>query len=452
MTKSSKSLWARFLFQDKGILPGKKLLIIYLLLSVALLLLAFTDISWVFLISVNILFILASFFDLLFLPKRKDILVNRHVENEIERGLRYQISLEFKNNSAYPCSFRIIDDLPQSFQNKFPVHGSAKPNSLSRLAYETTATIRGEYELSKLYIRYTSKFGLWEKQMALEQTDTVKVIPDLTETRDYLANAQKFLLYEGLKIRREQSGTGEFSRVRNYVIGDDPRKINWRQTAKLQEVMANEYEPEHGKYITILIDCGRMMGAERKEGNRLEKTLEASITVAAAALKSGDYVGVLAFSNEIKVFVPPEKGMNQLQKILQSIYHLQADPKESNYALAMGYLQTVQKKRSLLLLFSDIHTFLHEESTLHYIKRLRKKHLFLMIGIKDKSLEKETKLYPETVELAMRKSIAQQQVQVKKRKKAKWEAGGLVMMEAEEETLATNAVSQVIYWMNQGLL
>ena len=75
-----------------------------------------------------------------------------------------------------------------------------------------------------------------------------------------------------------------------------------------------------------------------------------------------------------------------------------------------------------------------------------------MIGIKDESLEKETKLYPETVELAMRKSIAQQQVQVKKRKKAKWEAGGLVMMEAEEEKLATNAVSQVIHWMNQGLL
>src|SRR5699024_11590697 len=60
------------LFQDKGILPGKRLLIIYSLLSVALLLLAFTDISWIYLISVNVLFILASFFDLLFLPKRRD--------------------------------------------------------------------------------------------------------------------------------------------------------------------------------------------------------------------------------------------------------------------------------------------------------------------------------------------------------------------------------------------
>src|SRR5699024_7880013 len=143
---------------------------------------------------------------------------------------------------------------------------------------------------------------------------------------------------------------------RNYVIGDDPRKINWRQTAKLQEVMANEYEPEHGKYITILIDCGRMMGAELEDGNRLEKTLEATITVAAAALINYEYVCVLAFCYDIYILVPPEKCMNQLQKILQSIYHLQADTKESNYALAMSYLQPAQKKSMCQVILSRLIT------------------------------------------------------------------------------------------------
>jgi uncharacterized protein (DUF58 family) len=423
-----------------------------LLLSAVLLLLSLTEISWVFLISVNVLFILASFLDLFFVPRRKDIQAVRHVPGEMERGLGVKAEIEFRNASSYPCNFRVIDDLPQSFVEHFPIRGVADADAVSRVAYETIATVRGKYELEKLYIRYASRFGLWEKQMAVLQHDMVKVIPDLTETRNFLENAQQFLLYEGMKIRRHQSGAGEFSRVRNYVVGDDPRMINWRQTAKLQEVMANEYEPEHGKYITILIDCGRMMGAELKKGNRLEKALEASITVAAAALKNGDYVGVLAFSNDIKVYVPPEKGMDQLQKILQSIYHLQADAKESNYAGVMGYLQTVQKKRSLILLFSDIHTFLHEESTLHYVRRLRQKHLFLMIGIEDEAMEKETKRRPENAEIAMRKSIAQQQVQIKKREKVKWEAQGLVMIEAKEEKLAAEAVSQYIHWMNQGLL
>lgn len=452
MTKSSKNLWARFLFQDKGVLPARRLLFSYGLFSIILLALSLVGISWVFLISTTVLFIFVSFIDLYFSPSRKSIEVVRDINGEMERGLDYQVTIAFHNHSDYPCRFQIVDDLPQSFQNDFPVYGKVESNSVSNVIYETQATQRGKYELKQIYIRYTSKLGLWQKQMLVEQFDIIKVIPDLTETRHFLENAQQFLLYEGSKIRRQQRGTGEFSRVRNYVVGDDPRMINWRQTAKLQQVMANEYEPEHGKYLTLLIDCGRMMGAELKTVNRLEKVIEASITVATAALKNGDYVGIIAFSNDIKVYVPPEKGIDHLQKILQSIYHLQADASESNYAGVMNYLQTVQKKRSLILLFSDIHTFLHEESTLHYIKRLRQKHLFLMIGIEDEALVKETRQQPSTVNKAMEKSVAQQQIQFKKREKAQWEAAGLVMIEAKEEQLATESVSQVIHWMNQGLL
>jgi uncharacterized protein (DUF58 family) len=216
--------------------------------------------------------------------------------------------------------------------------------------------------------------------------------------------------------------------------------------------MTNEYEPEHGKYITILLDCGRMMGAELKKGNRLEKVLEAALTVAAAALKKGDYVSVLAFSKEIKVFVPPAKGMAHLQTILQAIYDVKVDAAESNYAAVFQYLEIVQKKRSLLLLFSDVRTFLHEESALLYLKRLRQRHLFFMMGIEDQTLIKRIKAEPKDVQNAMLKSIAQQQMLIKKREKAKWEKQGLQMVEARVEKLAIAAVSHYIDIMNQNLL
>ncbi|WP_350448822.1 DUF58 domain-containing protein [Rossellomorea vietnamensis] len=280
----------------------------------------------------------------------------------------------------------------------------------------------------------------------------MKVIPDLTETRKVLEDAQRFLLYEGVKIRKMQSGAGEFSKIRNYVVGDDPRKINWRQTAKLREVMTNEYEPEHGKYITILIDCGRMMGAELKKGNRLERSLEAAMTVTAAALQNGDYVSVLAFSKNVKVYIPPAKGMAHLQTILHRIYNLEVDAAESNYAAVLHYVQTVQKKRSLLLLFSDIHTFLHEDNALYYLQRLRRQHLFLMIGIEDEMLMKRIKSEPVDEIQAMMKSMAQKQMLVKKREKSKWEKQGLLMVEAREEKLATTAVSYYIDLMNRGLV
>ncbi|MCH1626697.1 DUF58 domain-containing protein [Fredinandcohnia quinoae] len=370
----------------------------------------------------------------------------------MERGIAYEAEIHVKNDSDYNFSFRIVDGLPQSFERPFPLSGEVSKDSTTAIKYETKAPVRGDYEIKKLYFRYKSSLGLWEKQMTAEIIDSVRVIPDLSETRQYLENAQKFLLYEGIHIRKQHTGTGDFAKVRSYVIGDDPRMINWRQTAKLQEVMTNEFEPEHGKYITLLIDCGRMMGVELQKGNRLERAVEAALTVAVAALQKGDYVSVLAFSKDVKVFVPPAKGMSHLQTILRAIYHLQVDAAESNYAAVLTFLESVQKRRSFLLLFSDIQTFLHEENALAYLMRLRKRHLFLMIGIEDQTLINRIKLEPMSAQIAMLKSMAQQQMLFKKREKGKWEKQGLQMIEAKEEKLATTAVSYYIDLMNRNLL
>ncbi|MDQ1145853.1 uncharacterized protein (DUF58 family) [Bacillus sp. SORGH_AS 510] len=405
-----------------------------------------------YLVLIDVVLFLASLVDLLLSPKNNQISIKRSIPSEMERGLNCHVDVGVTNLSNRLLSYRMIDGLPQSFSTSFPIFGDIPSNTTVKITYETIPKIRGKYDITKLYFRYTSFLGLWEKQVTLVIEDSVKVIPDLTETKQYLANAQRYLVNEGLHIRKHRSGVGDFSKIRNYVVGDDPRKINWRQTAKLQEVMTNEYEPEHGKYITILIDCGRMMGAELKKGNRLEKSLEAAITVIAAALQKGDYVSVLAFSKEIKVFVPPAKGMAHLQAILKAIYDVKVDASESNYGAVLQYLESVQKKRSLLLLFSDVRTFLHEEGALTYLKRLRQRHLFLMIGIEDETLLKRRSEEPSDVRSAMVKSIAQQQLLFKKREKIKWEKQGLQMIEAPEEKLAITAVSHYIDIMNQNLL
>jgi uncharacterized protein (DUF58 family) len=393
-----------------------------------------------------------SLLDLLFSPNKNQIDFKRTIPKEMERGLSYQIGIEIRNTSQHPIKFRFVDGIPQSFHHPFPFYGEMEKENVVIATYGTKAGIRGKYEINKLYFRYRSMYGLWEKQVSVELKDEIKVIPDLTETRTYLENAQQFLLYDGVKMRKNRSGGGEFTKIRNFVVGDDPRKINWRQTAKLHEVMANEYEPEHGKYVIILIDCGRMMGAELTKGNRLEKVLEAALTVTAAALQNGDYVSVLAFSKDVKVYVPPAKGMAHLQTILKTIYSLEVEPAESNYAAVFTYLQTIQKKRSLILLFSDVHTFLLEESALIYLKRLRQRHLFLMIGIQDEMLQNKIIMEPVDVPNTMMKSMAQQQILIKKREKLKWERQGLQMIEVHEEKLAVAAVSNYIDIMNRGLL
>ncbi|WP_406945164.1 DUF58 domain-containing protein [Halobacillus sp. SY10] len=452
MAKSFKNLWDQFLFRDKGIVPTKRLLLFILALSFVLILLSWIGLSWPFIIAANGAILLLSLIDLTFSPKRKELQIRRAMDEEMERGIENEASVLVRNASDKRLAMKVIDHFPQSFSQPFPLKKEIQGYEEARITYLFHAEQRGDYTLPHLHVRYRSRFGLWEKQMRVEQTDSVRIIPDLTESRNFLEDAQRFLLYEGTRLKRRQVGTGEFSKIRSYVVGDDIRKINWRQTAKVQNLMTNEYEPEHGKFVTLLIDCGRMMGVELEENNRLEKSLEAAMTVATAALKRGDYVAVLAFSKHVHVYVPPAKGMAHMQTILKEIYNLKVEGFESNYTAVFQHLQKVQSRRSLLLLFSDVSTFLYEEAALHYLQRLRRSHLFLMIGIEDRVIDSQTRREPEDLQTTLVKTMAQKHVLDKKQELKKWERQGLQMIEAPEEELATSTVSHYINIMNRGLL
>ncbi|SDN79406.1 DUF58 domain-containing protein [Halobacillus aidingensis] len=452
MAKSFKNLWDQFLFRDKGIVPTKRLLLFILALSFVLILLSWIGLSWPFIIAANGAILLLSLIDLTFSPKRKELQIRRAMDEEMERGIENEASVLVRNASDKRLAMKVIDHFPQSFSQPFPLKKEIQGYEEARITYLFHAEQRGDYTLPHLHVRYRSRFGLWEKQMRVEQTDSVRIIPDLTESRNFLEDAQRFLLYEGTRLKRRQVGTGEFSKIRSYVVGDDIRKINWRQTAKVQNLMTNEYEPEHGKFVTLLIDCGRMMGVELEENNRLEKSLEAAMTLATAALKRGDYVAVLAFSKHVHVYVPPAKGMAHMQTILKEIYNLKVEGFESNYTAVFQHLQKVQSRRSLLLLFSDVSTFLYEEAALHYLQRLRRSHLFLMIGIEDRVIDSQTRREPEDLQTTLVKTMAQKHVLDKKQELKKWERQGLQMIEAPEEELATSTVSHYINIMNRGLL
>ena len=83
----------------------------------------------------------------------------------MERGLSYPVQIEIRNSSRHPLNFRFIDGIPQSFHKHFPFHGEMRKEETMVATYETSAEIRGKYEISKLYFRYKSVLGLWEKQV-----------------------------------------------------------------------------------------------------------------------------------------------------------------------------------------------------------------------------------------------------------------------------------------------
>lgn len=449
--KRFRRLLDRLLFRDRGIIPTKKLLYLFLALSGTLFLLSFMFFSWLFVgLTIVVVFGL-TLFDLLYSPHRKDLKAYRDVADELERYDSKTITVTIDNQSIFPYYVRIQDDLPQSFRASYPEKTLLQPGK-GEITYDVYPSVRGKYHPSKIYIRYESQLGLWEKQVTLAYEQEIKVIPNLAETKRYLESAQSFLLHEGIKTRRLKSGQGEFANIRNYVVGDDPRKINWRQSAKLQEVMTNNDEPEHGKYVTILIDCGRLMGAELKSGNRLERSIEAAITLAACALDNGDQVSVIAFAKDIEMTIPAGKGLDHLNTILRGVYDLKVQATESNYTLAFQHAQRIQTRRSMMILFTDVYSLTHENHSFYYLKQLRRKHLVLLTGIEDELLHQTIEQEPSTVYHAMQKSTAQEQHLAFNRMKLVWSHQGITLMESKEDKLAVSTISHYIDALNRGLL
>ncbi|RKJ08596.1 DUF58 domain-containing protein, partial [Butyricicoccus sp. 1XD8-22] len=89
-------------------------------------------------------------------------------------------------------SFAFVDDLPQTFKRPFPVKGIGRKEAVTEVSYVTSAPVRGDYGVTKLYFRYKSVLGLWEKQKTTKIPQALKVIPDMTGTKQYLKDAQRF--------------------------------------------------------------------------------------------------------------------------------------------------------------------------------------------------------------------------------------------------------------------
>lgn len=452
MTKSSRTWWDRLLFRGRGMVPTKRLIIFYGFLFIPIAAITLVRTNWLAFIIVNLFVFLVSLIDYWRLPRYKELTLRREDSIELERARPEAITIQLINRSSRPIIFQLVDHLPASFDRPFPINGQLAENAEIALSYKTKASERGDYTLGETSIRVRSSLSLWQKQFSFYQPVSVKVIPDMTMVREVIHSLQTLLTTAGTRIKRNRLGSGEFAQVRTYEVGDDPRKMNWRQTAKQAELMTNVYEPEHGKQITLLIDCGRTMGVELKEVNRLERSLEAALTVAAGALQQGDYVSVLAFSNHVKVYVPPGKGIDHFKTILAELYHLKSDGYETNFSNAFAFLNQRQSKRSLLMLFSDLDTFLYEETAFRSIGLLKRRHFLLILSISDPILEETVHSAPETTERAFMISIAEREIMKRRHAIKKWSIQGQSVIEVPEEQLAVTALSRYIDVINRNIM
>ncbi len=144
-----------------------------------------------------------------------------------------------------------------------------------------------------------------------------------------------------------------FSEVRQYQFGDDIRSIDWNVTARYNEPFVKVFEEERELTMMLLVDLSASEFFGTTDQFKRDIITEISATLAFSAIQNNDKVGLMLFSDEIELFIPPKKGKSHVLRIIRELIEFQPKSKKTDMALALRYLSQVMKKKAIVFLLSD---------------------------------------------------------------------------------------------------
>ncbi|MDR6884569.1 DUF58 domain-containing protein [Bacillus sp. 3255] len=448
MTTSSKKRSALFRFLDKFvfqefIVPTRRFILLVAVGAAVMVAAAFADAVMPVFWSCNALLIVLSGVDLALLPKRSAWRVRRSLpeQADVRSSVEIRLELEYAERGSANVEVELIDHLPAAFRTPNGILSGTFRGMTAVYRYTAMAMERGRYDLEHIDLRYWGGLGLWKKQARLRSADVIEIYPDLSQVRGVLGAAQDTLILEGHRLFKKQRSGSEFHYIRDYVQGDDVRHINWQASARTTKLMTNLYQPEKGKIVTIVLDCGRQMAIELEGQVKLDRTLEAALTLAAVALKQGDQVALVAYSNQVKVYVPPGKGLAHLQAVTKAVFDLRTDFVESSPQVAFSHVLRFLRKRSLIALFSDMESYLHNEEMLPYVQRLRRSHHVLLLSLQDPLLHQWARIRAEDSRQAYLQSVAQRMATDRYGYVSEMAGRGIPVMDVPADRLTLSAVN-----------
>jgi uncharacterized protein (DUF58 family) len=370
------------------------------------------SIEWLFmpakmLTGVLVVFLMADF-ALLFTTKN-GVKAHRIMEDKLSNGDNNQVTIQVENDYNFNISVEILDEAPEQFQARhLQLSGRVNAGGKIVLFYMLRPTKRGLYSFGALNVFVISPIGLLARRYRFEQGHSVPVYPSLLQMRKYgLMVISDRLKEAGLKRPRRIGQNMEFEQIREYVTGDDYRSLNWKATARRNQLMVNQFQDERSQHVYNIIDKGRAMKMPFEGLTLLDYAINASLVMSNITLLKGDKAGLVTFNQRISMLLPAERKHAQMQKIAEALYNQKTSYKEPDYDLLFATLLQKIKQRSLLIIYTNFETQASMERQLPGLKNLAKRHVIVVIIFKNTELSALLQMIPRSLEEVYLKTTAE---------------------------------------------
>ena len=408
-------------------------------------------VAWV----LTVVFSSVALFDILLLFRFKNgIVANRVVPKKFSNSDENTISIAIENNYPFAVKTTTIDELPTQFQKRDFRHAkNLEKHANETFDYLVTPVERGEYHFGSLNVYAATALSFFSRRFRFDADKMVAVYPSYVQMKKYefLAISNK-LTTVGLKKIRRIGHTLEFEQIKNYVVGDDVRTINWKATAKKGELMLNQYQDEKSQPIYSIIDTGRVMKMPFNGLKLLDYAINATLAFSNIALLKNDKAGMLTFSKKVNDMVLASNKKTNLSVINETLYNINTEYSDSDFGMLYGTIKRKINQRSLLILYTNFEHISALKRQMPFLQALAKKHLLITVLFENTELDALIDGVASDVQEVYHKTIAEKFSYDKRLIVKELEKRGVNTILTKPEQLSINVINKYLEFKSKGLI
>ncbi|HYO00644.1 MAG TPA: DUF58 domain-containing protein [Mycobacterium sp.] len=344
------------------------------------------------------LLLMALAADVTFAASTRRLRFSRHGDGAARLGEPVDTTLVVENPGSREFRGRVRDAWAPSARTEPRTHQVRIPAG-QRLQVSTTLRPirRGDQTSAMVTARSVGPLGLAGRQSSHRVPAQVRILPPFLSRKHLPSRLAKLRELDGaIPVLIRGQGT-EFDSLREYVVGDDVRSIDWRASARRADVVVRTWRPERDRRVVIVLDTGRTsagrVGIDPTASDpsgwpRLDWSMDAALLLAALASRAGDHVDFVAHDRVPRAGVYNATRTELLPQLVEAMAPLQPALIESNAAAMVATVQRRIRRRALVVLLTDLNPSALDEGLMSVLPQLSAKHQVLIAAVSDPRLDR----------------------------------------------------------------
>jgi uncharacterized protein (DUF58 family) len=338
--------------------------------------------SWGGVLLVGLVVVVGILVDVALAGSVRGLAFSRSGASSVRLGEPAEVTLTIANPGRLRVYGTLRDAWPPSSGVSVDRHRIHVPaGGRSRVVTSLLPTRRGDRRAARITVRSVGPLGLAARQGSHTVPWTVRVLPPFHSRRHLPARLARLRELDGRQAVRVRGQGTEFDSLREYVVGDDVRSIDWRASARASDVMVRTWRPERDRHIVLVLDTGRTSAGRVVDAPRLDALMDAALLLAALAARAGDRVDLLAYDRRVRAAVTGSA--NLLPDLVNAMAPVEPELVESDSRGMIAEVLRRSRRRSLVVLLTGLDPAPLEQGLLPLLPMLTTRHRLLLAGVAD---------------------------------------------------------------------